>query len=894
MTNLSWIRTRPRPAARAARRRPSTRLLVEPLENRCVPAGGIDTTFGTVGKQITAFLGPTDAQVANAVAVQADGKIVTAGVFQYNALAANSSFLVARYNHDGSPDTTFGNLGKVTVKFGAASSDTATGVALQANGKIVVVGFTNATGVGANDFAVARLNSDGTLDTSFNGTGKQTVDFGFDDRASAVAIQNDQKIVVAGTDDGGAPDFAIARLNADGTLDATFNPTPLPPPPPAAGDSAHGNGKQSFTFGAGLFGGSERATSVAISPVDQKIVMGGFTDAGSAPGNPNNFAIARLNTNGTLDSTFNGNGRQTVDFGFDDRANGVAVQPDGKIVAGGFDDAGAADFAVTRLNADGTLDTTTFNPTGAGALGSAPGKLTFNFGALGVVEKANALALQTDGKIVLGGFTGFGGTPANPNNFAVARVTTGGTLDTSFNGTGLQTVDFGGDDQANALALDSRGAIVLAGQTKGAAAGATQQFALTRVMAFDLITTAGVFDPTTATWFLRNETTAGPPDIPPFQFGSPGDEPIMGDWNGDGKFTVGVFTPSTATFHLRNNNSAGPDDFTFVFGPTTADLGGKNAVPVAGDWNGDGFWSVGVFAPSRGDWNLRNELSPGLPDAGSFLFGALGSKPVVGDWNGDGKFTQGVVEPDGTWKLKDVAATGPPDHAFAYGSFSDQVLAGDWNGDGIWTPGVLEVNGGVSVWKLRNANTPGPPDITPFAYGGANVLPITGDFNFPAQPLLAADGPGPGAASISTGDLNAIFNAALGRLQQAGVSPAVLDRLAGVTAFIQPLRPGDLGDALPDQNLIYLSPDGAGHGWFVDPTPYQDEEFASGTAFAGSPAAGREDLLTTVLHELGHIAGLPDDNSSLLMAGLLPTGTRRTDGLNAVFALNSVSAALGT
>src|SRR5439155_1678819 len=129
----------PGPGARRARlsvfRRPALRPCVEVLEDRCVPAGGIDTTFGTVGKQITAFLGPTDAQIANAVAVQADGKIVTAGVFQYNAVAANSSFLVARYNHDGSPDTTFGNLGKVTVKFGAASSDTATGVALQTNGK---------------------------------------------------------------------------------------------------------------------------------------------------------------------------------------------------------------------------------------------------------------------------------------------------------------------------------------------------------------------------------------------------------------------------------------------------------------------------------------------------------------------------------------------------------------------------------------------------------------------------------------------------------------------------------------------------------------------------------------------------------------------------------------
>jgi hypothetical protein len=289
--------------------------------------------------------------------------------------------------------------------------------------------------------------------------------------------------------------------------------------------------------------------------------------------------------------------------------------------------------------------------------------------------------------------------------------------------------------------------------------------------------TAGVFDPTTATWYLRNSLSSGPTNIPPFQFGSPGDLPIMGDWTGSGTFTVGTFTPATATFHLRNSNSAGPADFTFAFGPTSADLGGKNAVPVAGDWSGTGVWGVSVFAPSRGDWNLRNELSSGFPDAGSFLYGALGSKPVVGDWTGSGKFTQGVIEPDGTWKLKNLPATGPPDFTFAYGAFSDQAVTGDWDQNGTWTPGVLQVQGGGSVWKLRNSNSAGPPDLT-FSYGGPNVLPVTGEFNFPAPPQLAPDGEGPGAAAISTGELNGIFQAALGRLQQAGVSPDVLTQLS--------------------------------------------------------------------------------------------------------------------
>jgi hypothetical protein len=392
------------------------------------------------------------------------------------------------------------------------------------------------------------------------------------------------------------------------------------------------------------------------------------------------------------------------------------------------------------------------------------------------------------------------------------------------------------------------------------------------------VPTPAVFDPATATWSIRNSFGGGKADVT-FAFGSPGDLPIMGDWDGDGVFTVGVFTPSTATFHLRNSNSAGPADFTFAFGP--AGIG----VPVAGDWDGDGKWSVGVFAPSRGDWNLRNELSAGMPDAGSFLFGLPGSKPVVGDWDGDGKFSQGVVEPDGTWKLKNVLATGTPDFTFAYGSFANQVIAGDWNGDGIWTPGTLEDNGsGGLTWKLRNSNSAGPADVTPFTYGASSALGAVGDFNFPALPQFAAGGAGPGALGISQADLGRTVQAALERLWQAGVAPDVLGRLAGAKAVLAPLPPGQLGEAIPKANTILLSPDGAGHGWFVDPTPMQNEEFTAGTAYSGSPAAGREDLLTTVLHELGHLAGRHDNDGDGLMGELLPEGTRCVDALSAAFA----------
>jgi hypothetical protein len=122
-----------------------------------------------------------------------------------------------------------------------------------------------------------------------------------------------------------------------------------------------------------------------------------------------------------------------------------------------------------------------------------------------------------------------------------------------------------------------------------------------------------------------------------------------------------------------------------------------------------------------------------------------------------------------------------------------------------------------------------------------------------------------------------------GFADSAPATPAALPTSAARKAR-QASSPGPLGQALLARQEIVLSPDRAGYGWFVDPTPSQDEEFAGGSALTGSPALGREDLLTAVLHELGQIAGLPSDNGSVLMEEFLPAGTRHTDALGAVFA----------
>ena len=154
-------------------------------------SGALDTSFGGVGKVSTAFGGDE-----TAMALQADGKIVMAG-------GSANNFLLARYNADGSLDAGFGDGGLVTTDVGNGAADEARGVAIQSDGKIVVVGYVFASHIPGNpinfDFALVRYNTDGSLDTSFGDGGKVTTDFnGLGDRAFAVAIQPDDKIVVVG------------------------------------------------------------------------------------------------------------------------------------------------------------------------------------------------------------------------------------------------------------------------------------------------------------------------------------------------------------------------------------------------------------------------------------------------------------------------------------------------------------------------------------------------------------------------------------------------------------------------------------------------------------------------------------------------------------------------
>jgi uncharacterized delta-60 repeat protein len=275
--------------------------------------GSLDTGFSGDGITTTGLGSSHDSGMC--VAVQADGKILVAG---HTYTGSYSDFGLVRFSSNGSLDSSFSGDGKVTTSFDM-SNDFVGGLVVQTDGKIIVAGTASIGNV--YDFALARYNSDGSLDTSFDGDGKVTTDFGFgSELGSAIALQSDGKIVVAGWT--GSGDFAIARYSPDGSLDTTFD----------------GDGKVTSDLG-----GSEVGTGIAIQS-DGKVIV-----SGSSGGQ---FALARYNSNGSLDATFDGDGKVVTAFGGGDTE--VAVQPDGKIVVVGT--VTGSDIALARYNADGSLD----------------------------------------------------------------------------------------------------------------------------------------------------------------------------------------------------------------------------------------------------------------------------------------------------------------------------------------------------------------------------------------------------------------------------------------------------------------------------------------------------------------------------------------------------------
>jgi uncharacterized delta-60 repeat protein len=379
-------------------------------------------SFGSPGEVTTTF-GLESDDVAQGLLLQSDGRIVAVG---YRAGDGDSSeFALARYNANGALDPSFGTGGKVTTDFGFANAG-----ALQPDGRIVAAG-SNLVSRPDFDFALARYNSNGTLDASFGADGKVTTTFGpTTDYVEALALQPDGRIVVAGSSR--SPEqrngvFALARYSADGKLDPSFGT----------------GGKVMTSFGSAR---DDSAEALALEP-DGKIVAAGSDFLGAERRSV--FGVARYTSDGSLDPSFGSGGMVTTSFGAtSDIANAIVLQPDGKIVVAGYSfllSVGPSAFALARYTADGTLDPSF----GAG------GKVTTDFGPGG--STAWAVALQPDGKIVAAGTAG-------PGTFALARYNPDGSLDQSFGSGGKLTTAVASEEAlAHALAVQGEGKIVAAG-----------------------------------------------------------------------------------------------------------------------------------------------------------------------------------------------------------------------------------------------------------------------------------------------------------------------------------------------------------------------------------------------------------------------------------------------
>ena len=358
--------------------------------------GSLDTSFNTTGKVVT-DLGINTTDGGYAVKAQADGKLVVAGM-------SAGDFAVVRYNANGSLDTTFNGTGKVLTDLGNKTNDGGYALSLQADGKLVVAGFTQ-TGEFNNNFAVVRYNTNGSLDTSFNSTGKVVTDIGsntIDDKAHSVIVQPDGKMVVAGAS--GDRNFTLARYNTNGSLDTSFNST----------------GKVVTDLGRWDYG-----YSVTLQ-ADGKIIVAGYC---ANTTDNYDFAVVRYNSNGTLDTSFNGTGKVVTDIGSatKDLGQSVTVQADGKIVVAGYSNSGgSSNFTLVRYNADGSLDTT------LGSTSTLEGVASYTENGLASVLDSNVQILDSE-LAALGSYAGASLTLARQGGasaqdlFSGAGITAGQT-----------------------------------------------------------------------------------------------------------------------------------------------------------------------------------------------------------------------------------------------------------------------------------------------------------------------------------------------------------------------------------------------------------------------------------------------------------------------------------
>lgn len=596
--------------------------------------GSVDTAFAA-----NVF----DNATVRAVAQQPDGKILAAGIFDFANFVPRMG--IARFNADGTLDTAF-------AASGIGADSTVFNVAVQADGKIVIVG-TFDTYNGAAQPGVARLNTDGTLDSSFAPVIAST------STVNALAIQPDGKILIGGTftSVNATAMNRIARLNSDGTLDSSFvigtgaSSTIQDIRLMADGKIYIGGSFTTFNgFAAGRIarllptgapdtafdpgvGASSTVYSIAVTG-DGVYIGGAFTTVKTEP----RVRVAKLTLNGSVDSSFN------PGSGADGTVYTVRVQTDGKVLIAGFFDvvAGVTRNRIARLNATGTLD----------------GYFNAGLGADGTIYELTRLA---DGKYMIGGiFANYAGVPSSGlAQIIMVRIRT--------------RADFDGDGRSDlSLFRPADGNWWIDRSTDGLA---VLQWGLgTDVLSpedydGDGRTDIAVWRSGDAATFYILRSSDGGARIE--QFGQTGDIPISADFDGDGLADVAVYRPgSQSYFYYRGSRDNPNGNITFIPWGQTGDI------PVRGDYDGDGKNDPAVFRPSTRDWIIRKSSD------GQAMVPRWGLSTDVlapADYDGDGK-TDIAVFRDGVWYI--LYSADNQVKISSFGTTGDLPVPADYDGDG--------------------------------------------------------------------------------------------------------------------------------------------------------------------------------------------------------------------